>query len=124
MSLLLTSSRRKAKQVKNKISVNCSFCQDEFSVWKSKFLLAQRKFHGNLYCSRDCSRKAQPALYDKFNWCDLCNKWILKEESVFNLSFKIRYKKKKNHHCYCPRCNNELRTSKKYNRSSAKLRQK
>lgn len=87
---ILTSPRviLNPKQIKNKITVNCTFCQQEFQVWKSKYEKAQSQFNGHLYCSRECSRKNQPALYDKFNWCGNC-KWVPKEKAVLRTKGSI-----------------------------------
>ena len=100
------------KQVKNKVTVNCTFCEKEFQVWKSKYETAKKKFNGHLYCSRSCSRNNQPNLYDKFYWCDSCTSWIQHKEA----------KVKKNNIISFPMCpklscgNNRLRTKSWHNK--------
>lgn len=97
-----------------KMIVSCKLCMKEFTVFKSKYETAQRKFNGNLYCSRSCSRKAQPAFYQTFYWCHKC-KWvrqklaILKEKgSQILITDKCNSRLKKYHlkkdRLYCPHC--------------------
>lgn len=105
------------KQIKNKVTVNCKFCTIEFQVWLSKYKTAQQNFNGNLYCSRSCARKNQPNIYDKFNWCDQCSKWIPKDQYILKKKGTINYSRTytlKRDRIYCPHCNNELRTSRKW----------
>src|SRR5919107_1041073 len=35
------------------------------------------------YCSNKCARKMRPKRYTTKNWCDNCNEWILKTDSIF-----------------------------------------
>jgi hypothetical protein len=111
------------KQIKNKIQVNCTYCDIPFQVWKSKYKTAQQKWNGNLYCSRHCSRKNQPNRYDKFYWCHKC-KWLPQEKAVLKPKGTLRryrnlhlhestkmvytkyYTKKDNF--YCPKCDELL----------------
>lgn len=96
--LFLHQQHTSRKKIKNKILVTCNFCKKIFQVWKSKFLLAQRKFNSHLYCSRKCSRKAQPPFYQNFYWCGKC-KWTRKETAIVKKKGTINhYEYSKNIH--------------------------
>lgn len=78
--------------------------------------------HKRKYCSGTCKFNGHYNTYKNFNWCDLCNKWIKKEDSVAQTAgttihyHYCKYKLKKDRHV-CPICKNKLRTRKKYKRS-------
>ena len=92
----------------------CNNCGKSFNNYNS---VKDRK-----YCSKKCSRAVQSDWYDIYNWCDCCNAWIPKEESKLVpagsilAAHRYLYKRKKDHY-FCPKCNNELRTSKKYKKN-------
>lgn len=95
---------------KRKKKLICPVCGKTFENRNS---IKNRK-----YCSKACGRKVQPDWYEKFYWCNLCNKWIPQEDSRVRKKGEknpSRYRLKKDHY-FCPRCNNELRTSKKFNK--------
>jgi len=66
----------------NKVPVNCTFCTKPFLVYQSRIDTANRKFNGNIYCSKDCSINNREAFYEKFYHCDYCNKGIPKDKAV------------------------------------------
>ena len=93
---------------KNKRRIACKVCGKSFINLTSA---KNRK-----YCSRPCGRKDQPDRYKIFNWCDLCNEWIRKKDSIFKPIGTITntgYKTKQDSY-FCHICNNRLRLESKY----------
>lgn len=125
------------KQTKNKVEVNCTYCDLGFQVWKSKYKLAQQKQGGRLYCSRGCSRKSQPDFYDRFYWCHTC-KWLPQNKAILKPKGTLRRYRNLHHHestkmvyskyytkkdnFYCPKCDELLicRAPKRYKNNNNK----
>jgi len=120
------SNQSKAIYPKRKVDISCYSCKKEFSITLSA--LAKRKRHsksGFLYCSKSCARSVQPDRYEKFYWCDLCNKWVLHDDARIKKKGEKNpstgYRLKKDHY-FCPKCNDELRTSKKHKKERKNIK--
>lgn len=117
--LLLFCSKKCADYEKNrKQALICAYCGKSFENLSTGY---KRK-----YCSNICNVNGHYSKYKKFNWCDMCNEWISKDDSIFKPKGSIisyvknkKYAIKKDNY-FCPICKNRLRVRNWYNNKKDK----
>lgn len=106
---------KKTYNKKNRHIVTCARCSKQVTIYPSEYKkIISKKW--KFYCSNKCQyrQKGDFSLYDKYNFCDKCEKWILKEDSILrkkgSKGVNSWYTTKMNIY-RCPQCNNRLRVN-------------
>ena len=100
--LSLQQSSAEKTTIPSKVTLYCDYCNKEFTRPRCQLLKSDSKFGSRNYCSRPCFAKCRPKRYDKFRYCNECNKWIPIKDILLKLIKNIEYS-------HCPKCKSKVR---------------
>lgn len=101
-------------------TIECTRCSKVFEASMYRYRTNTKNGHRN-YCSFACSQKKKGdyIFYKHSYLCLKCSKWIKKENAIVKRKgidkgfYNKEYTLKQDHY-YCPKCNEELRTDRRY----------